>query len=66
VRLLSFGPFAPSFTGGVSISAVKGQIVAATGQGGSSQVRVFDGKTAALTSSFLGATGSGALTVAAS
>ncbi len=64
-RLLSFGPFAPSFTGGVSVSAAKGVIVAGTGAGGNAQVRAFDGKTGALGSSFLGATGSSAVTVAA-
>jgi hypothetical protein len=64
-RLLSFGPFAASFTGGVSVSAAGGTIAAATGAGGNSQVRVFDGKTGALVSSFLGATGSSPLAVAA-
>ena len=63
-RLLSFGPFAPSFTGGVSVSAAKGLIVAGTGAGGNAQVRTFDGKTGVLSSSFLGATGSNAVTVA--
>ncbi len=64
VRLLSFGPFAPSFTGGVSVSAAKGAIVAGTGAGGNSQVRAFDGKTGVLSSTWLGASGSAALTVA--
>ena len=63
-RLLSYGPFAPSFTGGVTVSASTGQIVAGTGAGGNSQVRSFDGKTGVLLSSWIAATGSGALTVA--
>ncbi len=63
-RLLSFAPFATSFTGGVSVSATVGQIVAGTGTGGNSQVRSFDGKTGALVSAFLGATGSSAVSVA--
>jgi hypothetical protein len=63
-RLLSFAPYAASFTGGVAISAAGGSIAAATGAGGNSQVRVFDGKTGALLSSFLGATGSNPLGVA--
>ncbi len=63
--LLSFAPFAATFTGGVNVSAAGGQIVAGTGAGGDSQVRVFDGKTGALVSTFLGATGSAAVTVTA-
>jgi FG-GAP-like repeat/FG-GAP repeat len=63
-RLLSFAPFTPSFTGGVTVSATSGQIVAGTGEGGNSQVRTFDGRSGALVSTFLGAPGSGALTVA--
>ena len=64
-RLLSFAPFAASFTGGVSVSAEGGQIVAGTGVGGGSQVRVFDGRTGALVETFLGSAGSGAVAVAA-
>ena len=64
LRLLSFAPFTPSFTGGVSVSAVKGAIVAGTGAGGNSQVRTFDGKTGGLSSSLIAASGSAAVTVA--
>jgi FG-GAP-like repeat/FG-GAP repeat len=69
-RLASFALY-PGFTGGVSISAAdvdadqKAEIVAAPGQGGGAQVKVFAGATGVLLSSFLGATGSGAATVAA-
>ena len=41
------------------------EIVAGQGQGGGAQVSVFDGRTRALTSTFLGATGSGGIAVAA-
>ncbi len=69
-RLSSFSPY-PSFTGGVTVSAAdvngdhRTEIVAAPGVGGGSQVKIFTGTTGALLSSFLGATGSGAVTVAA-
>ena len=69
-RLASFGPY-PSFTGGVTVSAAdvngdhRAEIVAAPGVGGGSQVKIFTGTIGALLSSFLGATGSGAVTVAA-
>jgi len=55
----SFFAFAPSFTGGVRVAAGdvtgdgKAEIIAAAGPGGSPQVSVFDGATAALVSSML-------------
>jgi hypothetical protein len=63
-RLLSFGPYAASFTGGVDVAAFGGDIVTAPGDGGGAQVKVFDGK-GALVSTFLGAAGPGAVTVGA-
>lgn len=55
--LQSFYAYAPSFTGGVSVSAGDlhgagyADIVTGTGLGGDGQLRVFDGKTDALTAS---------------
>ena len=67
-RLLSFTPYASSFTGGVDLAAPGNgklaQFVTAPGQGGGAQVKIFD-STGALVSTFLGATGSGAISVAA-
>jgi hypothetical protein len=69
-RLLSFAPYG-GFAGGVAVSSANvtgdqsAEIVAGQGQGGGAQVSVFDGRSAALTSTFLGATGSGGIAVAA-
>ena len=68
-RLASFSPYG-SFTGGVSISAADlvaaspAELVTGPGTGGGAQVKVFAG-TGALVSTFLGATGSQAITVGA-
>jgi serralysin len=66
LRLASFGPFAPSFTGGIAVSAANltgdSRVEIAAAAGGA-QVRVFD-STGSLLSAFLGATGAGAVTVA--
>ena len=68
-RLASFSPYS-SFTGGVSISAADlvagspAELVTGPGTGGGAQVKVFAG-TGALVSTFLGATGSQAITVGA-
>ena len=69
-RLASFSPYS-AFTGGVSISAADlagaggpAELVTGPGPGGGSQVKVFAG-TGALVASFLGATGSQAITVGA-
>ena len=69
-RLLSFTPYG-GFTGGVAVASANvtgdpaAEIVAGQGEGGGAQVSVFDGRTGALTSTFLGATGSGGIAVAA-
>jgi hypothetical protein len=63
-RLLSFTPFA-GFAGGIAVAAAGGAIAAGQGAGGGNQVSVFDGHTAALGSTFLGATGSGGIAVGA-
>jgi hypothetical protein len=63
-RLLSFGPYAASFTGGAAVAAFGADVVTVPGDGGGAQVKVFDGR-GALVSTFLGATGSGAVTVGA-
>ena len=63
-RLLSFGPYPPAFTGGVAVAAADSTATGAprssprAGAGGGAQVKVFDGTTGALVSTFLGATGS--------
>lgn len=67
----SFSPFAPLFTGGISLAAAdlsgdgKPDLVIGAGAGGNAQVRVVDGRSRALLGAFLGAPGSGAITVAA-
>ena len=70
-RLLSFAPYGALFTGGVSVAGADvtgdkaAEIVTGQGPGGGAQVSVFDGRTGALVSTFLGATGSGGIPVAA-
>ncbi len=63
-RLLSFAPYAPFFTGGVAVATFGPDVVTAPGDGGGAQIKVFDAK-GTLVSTFLGATGSGAVTVGA-
>jgi hypothetical protein len=67
-RLLSFGPYAASFKGGIAVAAAtvnkKVELVAAPGVGGGAQVKVFD-RTGTIVSTFLATTGSGAVTVGA-
>ena len=62
-RLLSFVPY-PAFTGGVDVAFTAGKLVTAPGDGGGAQVKELD-STGTLVSSFLGATGFGAVSVAA-
>ncbi len=70
-RLRLFTAFAPSFGGGVAVAAAdvnadrRADVVAGAGAGGGAQVKVFDGGTGTLLSSFLGAAGSAAIAVAA-
>lgn len=70
-RLWSVDAFSSAFTGGVSVAAVSldgttgADVVAGAGAGGGSRIKVIDGRSAALVSSFLGATGSNAIGVAA-
>jgi hypothetical protein len=67
----SLGPFAPMFTGGVSLAAAdlrgdgRTELVIGAGADGNAQVRVVDARTRAILAAFLGAPGSGAITVAA-
>jgi hypothetical protein len=69
-RLLSFAPFG-GFAGGVTVASANvtgdpaAEVLAGQGSGGGAQVSVFDGRTGALGSTFLGATGSGGIAVAA-
>jgi hypothetical protein len=63
-RLLSFGPYAPFFTGGAAVAAFGADVVTAPGDGGGAQIKVFDAK-GTLVSTFLGATGAGVVTVGA-
>jgi FG-GAP-like repeat/FG-GAP repeat len=69
-RLLSLTPFG-GFTGGVAVASASvtggpgAEIVAGQGPGGGAQVSVFAGRTGELTSTFLGATGSGGIAVGA-
>jgi hypothetical protein len=69
-RLLSFAPYG-AFNGGVTVASASvagdpaAEIVAGQGAGGGAQVSVFDGRTGAIGSTFLGATGSGAIAVGA-
>ena len=68
--LLSLTPFG-GFTGGAAVATASvtgdaaAEIVAGQGPGGGAQVSVFDGRTGALDSTFLGATGSGGIAVGA-
>ena len=70
-RLFSLTAFSPAFTGGVAVAAddVNGDgradLVLGAGAGGGAQVKVLDGKTGSLLSSFLGATDSSAIVVGA-
>jgi hypothetical protein len=70
-RLLSFAPFGALFKGGVTVAAADStgdraaDLVAGQGPGGGAQVSVFDGRTGALVSTFLGATGSAGIAVGA-
>jgi hypothetical protein len=67
-RLLSFAPYAASFRGGVEVSVSgKGdtaELLTAPGDGGGAQVKVFD-TSGTLAATFLGATGTAAVSVAA-
>jgi FG-GAP-like repeat len=68
-RLLSFAPYGALFTGGITVAGADvagdsaAEIVTGQGSGGGAQVSVFDGRTGALVSTFLGATGSGGIWV---
>lgn len=70
-RLWSVDAFSPAFSGGVSIATVSlagaraADVVAGAGVGGGSQVKILQGRTGALVASFLGATGSNAIGLAA-
>ena len=70
-RLWSIDAFSSSFSGGVSLATVAlegtggGDVVVGAGAGGGAQVKVIDGRTAALLGTFLGATGSAAIGLAA-
>jgi serralysin len=69
-RLLSFAPYG-GFSGGATVAAANvagdaaAEIVVGQGAGGGAQVSVFDGRTAALASTFLGSTGSPGIAVGA-
>ena len=71
-RLWSVDAFSPVFSGGVSVAAASARRRrrsrrrrSARAAGGGAQVKVLDGTTAALVGTFLGATGSDAIDVAA-
>jgi FG-GAP-like repeat/FG-GAP repeat len=66
-----FEAFGPAFSGGVAVAAAdlngdgRADVVLGAGAGGGSQVKVLDGATGGLLSSFLGASGSAAIAVGA-
>ena len=75
-RLWSIDAFGSSFSGGLSLAAFTpsqaqtsqprtAEVVVGAGAGGGSQVKVFDAAKGALLATFLGATGSNAVEVAA-
>jgi hypothetical protein len=70
-RLWSVDAFAPTFTGGVGVAAFSltgsagANLVLGAGAGGGAQVKILNGKTAALLATFLGNTGSDAIDISA-
>jgi FG-GAP repeat len=69
-RLWTLQPFGSTFTGGAAVAAgflhgTRADLVVATGEGGGSQIRIWNGRTHAILTSFLAAPGSAAVSVAA-